>query len=694
MLSTRLLTLSLLLPAMLTLGVLTTNARAQSPELIPREVLFGNPERANVQISPDGSYISYLAPVDGVLNVWVAPADDIDAAEPVTEDKFRGIRRYFWAHDNEHVLYVQDTGGDEDFRLYATSVETKETRPLTSGDPILGPDGEPLRDPSTGKPLKPTVQIEMVSHRSPGEILIGLNDRDPQWHDLYAIDIASGERELVQRNDGYAGFLTDLNYEVHLAVRPRPDGGMTVLKRNGSDWTTFAEIDLQDNLSTAPLAFDKTGRIVYMRDSRDRDTAALYAVDIRTGERRLLAEDERADVNDVMLHPTERTVQAVGSTYLRQNWQFLDEGVRDAFSRLRRVSEGDISVASRTTDDSQWIVQFVLDNGPVEYWHFDRASGEGPKFLFTNRPALEDAELARMHPVVIPARDGLTLPSYYPLPPRADTDGDALPEKPTSMVLLVHGGPWARDSWGYNGIHQWLANRGHAVLSVNFRGSTGFGKSFVNAGNLEWSRAMHDDLIDAVDWAIERGIADADNIAIMGGSYGGYATLVGLTFTPEKFAAGVDIVGPSNLVTLLNSIPPYWKSFRDQLRRRVGDIDTPEGRIFLRSASPLTHVDEIVRPLLIGQGANDPRVKQAESDQIVSAMSERGIPVTYVLFPDEGHGFRRPENTLAFFAVTEAFLQTHIGGVYEPIGDDFRGSSIQVPAGAEHVPGLRAKLER
>jgi dipeptidyl aminopeptidase/acylaminoacyl peptidase len=339
------------------------------------------------------------------------------------------------------------------------------------------------------------------------------------------------------------------------------------------------------------------------------------------------------------------------------------------------------------------VVAYVMDDGPVRYYVYDRDTRRA-RFLFTNRPALEDATLAKMHPVVIGSRDGLDLVSYYTLPVWKDTDGDGRPSEPLATVLLVHGGPWARDAWGFNSMHQWLANRGYAVLSVNFRGSTGFGKEFLNAGNLEWGEAMHDDLIDAVDWAIAEGIADADRVAIMGGSYGGYATLVGLTFTPEKFAAGVDIVGPSNLITLMESIPPYWASFRDQFRKRVGDIDAPEGRRLLRAASPLTHVDEITRPLLIGQGANDPRVKEAESEQIVDAMTERSIPVTYVRYPDEGHGFAKPENRLSFFAATEAFLSQHLGGVYEEIGDDFEGSSIEVPVGAEQIPGVSDALLR
>ena len=313
-------------------------------------------------------------------------------------------------------------------------------------------------------------------------------------------------------------------------------------------------------------------------------------------------------------------------------------------------------------------------------------------FLFTDRQALDDQPLVKMHSAVIRSRDGLDLVSYYSLPPGSDSDGDGLPDHPLSTVLFVHGGPWARDVWGYHPYHQWLANRGYAVLGINFRGSTGFGKAFVNASDLGWGAKMHDDLLDGVTWAVEQGIADPDRVAITGGSFGGYATLVGLTFTPETFACGVDIVGPSNLITLVESIPPYWQPMIELFTNRMGDHRTEEGRALLQERSPLTYVDRIRRPLLIGQGANDPRVKQAESDQIVEAMQEKGIPVTYVLYPDEGHGFARPENTLSFWAVTEAFIAPILGGRHEPIGADFEGSSISVPSGAEEVLGLAEAL--
>ncbi len=662
--------------------------------LIERDVLFGNPERASAQISPDGKHLSFLAPVDGVLNVWVAPIADPDAATAVTHDAVRGVRRYFWAFDSEHILFLQDVGGDEDWQLFSVELTTGKEKRLTTQDTIPGPDGEPMKDPNTGKNLKPTAQINQVSHHHPDEILVGLNNRNPQFHDLYRINIHTGDMKLVQENPGQlnggfvAGIVSDDHYNVRFIQTFNQDASASLHKKNkDGEWSEFTHIPSDDSLTTGPAGFNKTGNVFYMLDSRDRNTGALRAINLETGDSHIVAEHAKADVSGVLSHPTEYTIQAVNFNYLKSDWQILDPSIRGDFRKLRAVEDGEMIISSRSLDDSDWIVVYVKDDGPVQYYHYDRDSSK-VNFLFTNRPELEGVQLAKMHPVVIQARDNLDLVSYLTLPVWTDSDNDARPDAPQPMVLLVHGGPWARDTWGYNSLHQLLANRGYAVLSVNFRGSTGFGKNFTNAGDMEWAGKMHDDLIDAVDWAIAENIADPDRVAIMGGSYGGYATLVGLTFTPDKFAAGVDIVGPSNIVTLFESIPPYWRSFAEIFRKRVGDHSTEEGRAALMARSPITRVDAITKPLLIGQGANDPRVKQAESDQIVNAMQKKSIPVTYVLFPDEGHGFARPENNISFFAVSEAFLAEHLGGRYQPIDEDFEGSSITVPEGAALVPGL------
>ena len=645
-----------------------TDKQATTP-LIPRTVLFGNPDRATPRLSPDGTSIAYLAPVEGVLNVWVAPTEDLAQAKPVTSDRTRGIRIFFWAYTSRHILYLQDKGGDENWRAYSVDLNTGETLDLT---PVEGVQA----------------RIQEVSPKFPDEIMVGLNDRDAQLHDLYQVNIGTSERRLVHENEGFAGFVTDEDFNVRFAVRMTPDGGSETLKPSGEgEWELFAQIGPEDSMTTHIAGFDETGRILYMLDSRDRDTGLLRQIDLDTGEEKTLAEDPRADISAVMVHPKEGVVQAAASTYERKRWQVLDERIAGDLEYLGTVADGEVEVVSRTLDDDMWNVAFLVDDGPLHYYLYHRAEKRAD-FLFYNRPELKGLPLAKMHPAVIPSRDGLNLVSYYTLPVGSDPEGKGRPEAPLPMILEVHGGPWSRDEWGYNSGHQLIANRGYAVLSVNFRGSTGFGKNFINAGDMEWGGKMHDDLIDAVQWAIAEGIADPQRIAIMGGSYGGYATLVGLSFTPDVFACGVDIVGPSSLVTLLESVPPYWKPIKAMFTSRVGDDATEDGMALLNERSPLNRVDRIGRPLLIGQGANDPRVKQQESDQIVRAMQEKSIPVTYVLYPDEGHGFARPENNLSFFAVAEAFLARYLGGRFEPVGDDFKGSSISVPTGASVVPGL------
>jgi dipeptidyl aminopeptidase/acylaminoacyl peptidase len=643
--------------------------------LIPRDVLFGNPDRASPHLSPNGKFLSFLAPVNGVLNVWVGPADNPKEAKPVTEDKKRGIRIHFWAYTNNHVLYLQDADGDENWRVYSVDLQSKKTTDLT-----------PLKNVQA--------RIDAVSHKFPEEILVSLNDRDASLHDVYRLNILTGEKKLLQKNDGYAGFVADNDYNLRLALKFTPDGGAAYHKSDGKGgWVEYLKVPQEDSLTTNPAGFDKTGEVLYLIDSRKRNTGALTTLELKSDKQEVVAENDKADAGEVMTHPTENTIQAVAFTYERQHWVFKDKAVEQDFKTLQQVADGEVNLVSRTKDDKRWIVAFLMDDGPVRYYHYDRPNKKST-FLFTNKTALENSKLQKMHPVAIKSRDGLDLVCYLTLPPGADKEGKGRPEKPVPLVLDVHGGPWGRDTWGLNQTHQFLANRGYAVLSVNYRGSTGFGKKFVNAGDKEWAGKMHDDLLDAVNWAVAEKIAPKDKVAIMGGSYGGYATLVGMTFTPDVFACGVDIVGPSNLLTLLKSIPPYWKPILDLFKARVGDPATEEGKKLLEARSPLNRADQIKKPLLIGQGANDPRVKQAESDQIVKAMQDKKIPVTYVLFSDEGHGFNRPENRLAFYAVTEAFLAKHLGGRYEALGDAFKGSTIAVPTGAEDIPGLKlgAKL--
>ena len=607
--------------------------------LIPREVLFGNPEKTQPRLSPDGERLAYIAPVNGVLNVWVGPVGS-DAGggrfEPVTRDTDRGIRLYFWAEDGRHLVYLQDKGGDENWRLYAVDPATKEIRDLTPFEKVQA------------RPLE-------TNRRFPDELLVELNRRDPQLHDVYRLTLATGDLELVAQNPGnVAGWVADVGMRVRGARSAYPDGGFGLLVRKTDevDWRELFRWGPEDSLNSGPVGFTEDGMRMYLRDSREANAARLVRLDLSTEEVEILAEDPEYDVSDVLVHPDTREVEAVAFTRARTEWIVLDEVVREDFAAIANLHPGDFAVVSRDRADENWLVAFAADDGPVSYYTYNRDEKRGTH-LFDDRPELKRYTLAPMEPVSFDARGGLKIHGYLTVPP--DSGREHLP-----MVLNVHGGPWARDVWGYNPEAQWLANRGYACLQVNYRGSTGYGKRFLNAGNREWGAKMHDDLVDAVGWAVERGIADPERVAIYGGSYGGYAALVGATFTPDLFRCAVDIVGPSNLITLIKSIPPYWKPLVAIFHERVGNPESEDE--FLKSRSPLFRVDRIKIPMLIAQGANDPRVKQAESEQIVAAMEEKGIDYEYLLFPDEGHGFAKPENRLKFYAAAERFLAKHLGG--------------------------------
>ena len=638
--------------------------------LIPREHLFGNPTRSGGEISPDGKWLSWLAPKDGVMNVWIAPASDPSDARAMTSAQDRPIPQYFWAPDSQSLLYIQDKGGDENYLLYGVDIASGEERTLT--------------------PFENTrVDVIGTSESIRDRILIGLNNRDARFHDPYLLDLNTGELELVLQNDGFAGFLADDNLALRLAIRPNASGGMDFHQITGGAIAEEASesTGLDDSLTTHPIGFTTDGRTMYWIESRGRNTAALIAQTVETGERTIIAQNDKADIGGAMANPRTGEIEAYSFTYLRTEWTAIDPAIKTSLDWLRERLEGEFNVQSRTEDDTKWIIANDPLTSPSKTFIYDRTANRLTDF-YTTRPELVGAPLQPMHTLEITSRDGMVLPSYLTLPPGSDSAGSGKPDAPVPMVLLVHGGPWARASYGFNATHQWLANRGYAVLGVNFRGSTGFGKQFISAADLEWGKAMHDDLIDAVEWAVENGVTSAGKVAIMGGSYGGYATLAGLTFTPETFACGVDIVGPSNLETLIASVPPYWEPVIAQFHERVGNPNTPEGLALLKERSPLYKADEITRPLLIGQGANDPRVKQAESDQIVNAMKEAGIPVTYVLFPDEGHGFAKPANNIAFNAVAENFLANCLGGRAEPIGDTVNASTARLVEGAQHVAGL------
>ncbi|WP_342152167.1 S9 family peptidase [Methylorubrum sp. SB2] len=620
-------------------------------DLIPREHLFGNPTRYGHQISPDGRRLAWVAPFEGVLNIWSAPLDDLDAAQPVTRDRRRAVDSFAFAYDGRHLLYVQDADGDENFHVFAADLDSGEHRDLT---------------PYPGIAAGIVGMSRLVRDR----VLLALNDRDARFHDLHSVDLATGARELVAENPGFAGFLIDDHYAVHFAARNRRDGSSELLIRDGANWKPWLTFPAEDARASGAENLDATGAVLFCRDSRGRDTAALTRIDIAGGETRTLAAHDEADIGTVLHDIETREPIAYSVTHARRRWHVLDERFTDDFAFLDGQGLGDWYPASRSEDDALWIVVARSDTRVSEAALYDRRT-KTLRSLGSARPELEGAPLAPMHPAVIRSRDGLDLVSYLSRPLGA--------EGPGPLVLLVHGGPWARDSFGFDPMHQWLANRGYAALSVNFRSSTGFGKSFLNAGDGAWGRAMDDDLLDAVAWAVAEGVADPARVAIMGGSYGGYAALMALCRNPDTYACGIDLVGPANLETLVRTIPPYWEAMRAQLHRAIGDPDTEEGMALIRERSPVYFADRIRAPLMIVQGANDPRVKQAESDQMVAALDASGVPVTYLLYPDEGHGLVRPDNRLAFFARAEGFLARHLGGRCEPIREgEAAGSSVQV----------------
>ena len=611
-------------------------------DLVPRHVLFGNPERVSPHISPDGSQLAWIAPREGVLNVWVAPVGaggvDWDAAQAVTDDKDRGVRVFAWARDGRHLLYLQDTGGDENWRLYDVDMATMARRDLTPFDNIQA------RIIATRK-----------SHRN--EVLVAMNRENPELHDVFRLDLTTGELEKLIENPGYAGWLADEDLVVRAAISPLPDGGFDLLVRESADadWRTLLTIGAEDAPASDVLAFSGDGASLLVISSAGTDTGRLTRIDIASGQPEVLLEDPEADVAGAILHPDTREPQIVEVLKDRAEYHVLDPSVEADFKAIRDLHHGDPQLVGRDEADRTWLVAFVDDTGPTSYYAYDRASRTG-SFLFDSRPELSQYTLAPMEPFSYQARDGLTVHGYVTFPPDGGRAG--LP-----AVVNVHGGPQVRDTWGFDPEAQWLANRGYMCIQVNYRGSTGYGKSFVTAGDREWGAKMHTDLLDAVSYVVEQGWADPARVAIYGGSYGGYAALVGAAFTPDVFCCAVDIVGPSNLQTLLESIPPYWKPMAAGLYRRVGNPETDQE--FLWSRSPLSRARDIRIPLLIAQGANDPRVKQAESEQIVAALKDAGIDYEYMLFPDEGHGFAKPQNRLKFYAAAERFLARYLGGRFE-----------------------------
>ena len=621
--------------------------------MIPREFLFGNWERISPTLSPDGCKLAWLAPdSNNILQVWIKTLAT-NEEKIVTADKKRGIQVYFWAKDNRTLLYVQDRDGDENYHLHGVDLLAGNVRDYT---PFEG------------------VRVWGVHLNSdfPDTALIYLNRRDRSLFDVHRLNFQSGELNLDTQNPGDVGaWAADAQFRVRAVQAFLPDASHEIRVRanESAPWETFLKAGPDEILEL--LGFTADGQSLHLKSSLGRDTAAVVERNIAGGAEKVIAASDGVDADEVLIHPKRRVVEAVGFSPGRRRWQAVDPAVKEDFAGLAQLDGGDFSVVNRTESDEVWLVAYTSDRASTRFYRWERRMQRGT-FLFSAQPKLDGLPLAEKKPVVIITRDGLKMNSYLTVPAGASA-------KDLPMVLVPHGGPWYRDKWGYNSLVQWLANRGYAVLQPNFRGSTGYGKKFLNAGNKQWGRKMQDDLIDAVNWAVESGVADPGRIGILGGSYGGYCALAALTFTPEVFACAVDMVGVSNLKTFVTSIPPYWKPFRALFDVRMANVDDPKDAELIHDASPLNFAHKIVRPLLIGQGANDPRVKQAESEQIVSAIEKNKGTVTYVLYPDEGHGFVRPENRIDFFARAEAFLGQHLGGRVEPVnGEKISGSSAVV----------------
>lgn len=608
--------------------------------LIPRSVLFGNPERTAPSISPDGTLIGFVAPVDDVLNVWVGPLDDPASASPVTFDRGHGVTAYRFAHDDRTLLYLRDTDGDENWRLYTLDLQTGEST---------------LRTPDDG------VTAALMGHNrwNPTTVLIGLNADNPQLHDVYRLDLVSGDVTKVEANPGFAGWIVDSDLAVRGGAAMTPDGGMVIaLRDDAGEYQPWRQVDPADVATTSVLGYTRDGSAMLMITSEGVNAGRLVRIDTETGEQAVLAEDATYDVSGIISDPETLEPRSVVFAKDRTEWLHLDAELGAEIDEIRAQLAGDIGI-SRDRANRTWLITESPSDGPVRYYRYDRDT-RLLTFLFAHKPALQDYVLAPMEPFSFTARDGLTVHGYVTYPVGVDRRG--LP-----AVLNVHGGPWARDEWGYNPEVQWLANRGYACVQVNYRGSTGYGKEFLNAGDRQWAAAMHDDLIDAIDHLVGTGTIDGARVAIYGGSYGGYAALVGAAFTPDVFRCAIDLVGPSNLATLIASVPEYWKPQIALFHTKVGNPETEPELLWERS--PLSRVDDITIPILVAQGKNDPRVKEAEAQQIVDAMAEKGLPYEYLLFPDEGHGLVKPENRERFYSVAERFLAAHIGGRAEPPSD-------------------------
>lgn len=627
-----------LIVVVLVVGIFCLRSFPGSSPLIPREVLFGLPQKFSPQLSPDGFRIAYLAPHDGVMNIWLYDRGT-KTERVLTQDKNRGILYYTWAPDGQSILFLQDQGGNENWHLFQMPLSGGAAKDLTPFEGVQA-------------------RVLTLDKYFPDTILLELNKEDPSRHDVYRLDLKSGALTLVAKNSGYTSdWIVDSEMKVRGMVEATADGGHEISIRADENlaWQKVLSWDFEDSMTSSVIGFSKDGTELYLRDSRGSETAQLVAFDLLTQKTRVLFSDPQYDVGGVSINPDDHGLEMVSVYRERHEWIPIRDDLRDDLRAMQSVQKGELGFWSRSQDDRFWIIGFNNDVTPLNFYLYDKKT-KTAEFLFSHRPALTQYSLAPVQPVTFLARDRLRLQGYLTLPKQG--------RKPFPLVLLVHGGPWTRDTWGLDLVSQWLADRGYACLKVNFRGSAGFGKKFINAGNKEWGRKMQDDLEDAVHEVVAQGIVDPKRVGIMGASYGGYAALAAAAFSKGVFQCAVDMFGPSDLATLIRSMPPYWLVEKMMILKRLGNPDTEAG--FLKERSPLFSADRIRIPLLIAQGENDPRTLRVQSDSIVQALRTRGIDCEYLVFQDEGHGFVKPENRLKFFQRAEAFLAKHLKGRYLP----------------------------
>ena len=653
--------------------------------LIPLDVLTGVPDFWRPLLSPDGSKISYIALYQDAPNIWVAPATNFGNAKAVTSVTGQGVTAsnvagyttYRWTADSRYILYLQDQRGNERWHLMATDVMTGTTRDLT-----------PMDD----------VQVRLVasSHQQPNVVLVEINDRRPDRHDLYRVDIPSGVLTLVLKNDDYVGVFADNQLVPRLAVASSSDGGFDIFKWQGdSTWTLFIRLSQQDTsaliraVEQHAWSFSADNRKFRIYDSRGRNTWSMAEIDLGNGSTRELASNEQVDIDSVGFDEHGK-LALWRANRARPVWHTNSGAIQRDLDFLQAAYDGDLEIINRSANGGRWLVSYSYSHRSSAFYLYERET-QNLVFLASQMPAVDLLDLPALQSVEVTSRDGIELVSYLLLPKGSDADLDGVPDTPLPMIVYVHGGPNdERAIYGYSSRLQWLANRGYAVMNVNYRGSPGFGKHFLNAQNLEWGNKMNLDVVDQVLWAVERGIAKNNKIGILGGSFGGFEVLSAMTKTPDVFACGVALAAPSEMESFINI---WWENFIPASNMAykaiiLGDPATPEGLMALKNSSPLNFAHKAKNPLLIVQGDQDTRVPTRQAKLMVDALVEHNVPVTYVLYPDEGHGVVRPGNSRSFNAIVEAFFGNCLGGYYQPLVDQLKEANVQVPVGAEHIPGL------